>query len=116
MFKKEQCNWMEYRKFPDLVECDFHWSELGIPTKNYHENMADVREYALIALKNAYQQEKRYVLFTHGGSTSHRGKTTARSQIRGLMRSKDATPYIRRRECIQHPTVFVAAIRPFPTS
>jgi hypothetical protein len=28
------------------------------------------------------------------------------------MSSKDATPYVIRRECIQHDNVFVAAIRP----
>ncbi len=66
------------------------------------------------ALKKAYQQSVSYVLITHWSSTSCPGKTTARSQVRKLMSSKDSTPYISRSECIQHEAVFVEAIRPNP--
>ena len=66
---------------------------------------------AFEALKDAYQQGLSYVIFTHGHSTSRPGQTTARSQIRKLMRSKSATPYMIRSESIQHESVFVAAIR-----
>src|ERR1035437_9916430 len=51
-------------------------------------------------------------MFLHGWSTSRPGNTTSRSQVRKLMQSKESTPYIVRRDCIQHDTVFVAAIRP----
>ena len=64
------------------------------------------------ALKDAYGDGLRYVIFSHGSSTSRRGQTTARSVVRNLMRSKDATPYIVRDQCVQHDSVFAAAIRP----
>jgi hypothetical protein len=65
----------------------------------------------LSAIREAYTRGVPYVLLVHGNSTSRPGKTTQRSMIRSLMRSKDATPYIVRSECIQHHTVFVAKIR-----
>lgn len=110
-FIKDCRNWTAFRSLPALMERDFHWAgEQGCGA--YHENMAAVRASALSALREAWENGFQFVLFTHGRSTSRRGKTTARSQVRGLMRSKDATPYIIRSKCIQHPSVFVAAIRP----
>lgn len=110
-FVKDAGNWTHFRSLPGIVEVDFHW--VGLPGGGaYHENMAAVRARALSALCEAQESGLQFVLFTHGRSTSRRGKTTARSQVRGLMRSKDATPYIIRSKCIQHPSVFVAAIRP----
>jgi hypothetical protein len=74
--------------------------------------MASIREEALKALKNAYTSGVTWVLFRHGSSTSMGWKRpTARSEVRGLMRSKDATPYIIRAQCIQHPSVFLARIK-----
>lgn len=112
-FLRENGDWARYRQLPDLVEVDFHW--LGEEGGLYHENMNTVWVRALSALAKAYEQEKKFVLFTHGWSTSRIGKTTARSQVRKLMRSKFATSYISRRTCIQHDSVFVAAIRPKTT-
>jgi hypothetical protein len=114
MFKKGSGSWTQYRQLPSLIEIDFHHSGYEPREMPYEEAMGNVWHDALEALRTAYQQGKRYVLFTHGSSTSRPGKTTARSQVRGLMRSKEATPYICRSECIQHETVFVAAIRPNP--
>ena len=111
MFKYEHRNWVEYRQLPDLIEVDFHWSS----EKNsgtYYDNMKEVRDSALHWLMKAQVDGKKYVLFTHGWSTSRIGKTTARSQVRSLMRSKEATPFLIRSECIQHSSVFVAAVRP----
>lgn len=112
MFIKGTGNWTEYRKLPGKVlERDFHdgrreWGEL-------HENvMADVHERALSAIQQAQREGYDYVLFTHGWSTSRPGRRTARSVIRGLARSAEATPYILRSECIQHESVFVARVRP----
>jgi hypothetical protein len=51
-------------------------------------------------------------MFIHGWHTSRVGRTTARSVVRGFMRSKGATSLIERKHCIQHQTVFVAKIRP----
>lgn len=109
-FLRENGDWVRYRQLPDLVEVDFHW--LGEKDGLHHENMDAVWVRALSALAEAYKQEKKFVLFTHGWSTSRIGKTTARSQLRKLMRSKFATPYISRKNCIQHDSVFVATIRP----
>lgn len=110
MFIREIKNWLEYRKLPDLLEVDFH------PPKEksfepYSVKMDSVWDNVLTGLKQAQQNGMKYVLFTHGSSTSRMGATTARSQVRKLMRSKEATPYIIRRECIQNESVFVASIR-----
>ena len=112
LFKREYGNWTEYRKLPGVIEVDFHFSQDGPSYHDYYESMAEVRQIAFANLKRAYEDsEIKYVLFTHGWSTSRRGTTTSRSEIRGLMRSPDATPYIDRKRCMQHDSVFVAAIR-----
>ncbi len=111
LFKVELGNWVSYRKLPDLKEVDFHWTGHE-SSGSYYENMQSVWNTALWELEKAQKENLRYVLFTHGLSTSRRGNTTARSQIRKLMRSKESTPFIIRKDCIQHPSVFVAAIRP----
>lgn len=110
-FKYQVGDWVKYRDLPNLIERDFHWMQEE-RTGLYHENMQAVWDVTLRTLKEAQQQGKIYVLFTHGKSTSRVGKTTARSQVRKLLRSKEATPYVIRRECIEHDSVFVAAIRP----
>jgi hypothetical protein len=112
--KKGTGNWTQFRNLPNVIEVDFHDAEYGRRTIPYESAMYNVWCRALTALKEAYQAGRNYVLFTHGSSTSRLGKTTARSQVRQLMRSPEATPYIRRSACIQHDTVFVAAIRPNP--
>jgi hypothetical protein len=111
LFKKNHGNWTNFRSLERVEEVDFHYGDMP-PIGLYHENMAKVRERAFKAIVDAQKKGANFVLFTHGHSTSRRGKTTARSMVRSLMRSKDATPYIIRRECIQHSSVFVAAIRP----
>lgn len=110
-FKIESGDWIGYRKLPNIKEVDFHRAETE-STGSYYENMQDIWNAALWELEKAQEGNYRYVLFTHGWSTSKPGKTTARSQIRKLMRSKESTPFIIRKDCIQHPSVFVAAIRP----
>ena len=55
--------------------------------------MAEVEQRALQAIQDAYEEERSDVLMTHGSSTSVGWRqTTARSVIRGLTRSKVATP------------------------
>ncbi|MBS0356809.1 MAG: hypothetical protein JSR83_23245 [Proteobacteria bacterium] len=111
MFKREAGNWVLYRDLPNVMEVDFHFREeetLGA----YWMNMEDVERRTIEALKRAREEGKQYVLFTHGHSTSRIGMTTARSQVRKVMRGKAATPYIVRSESIQHYSVFVAAIKP----
>ena len=104
-------NWVEFRRLPNLVEVDFHWSD-GRREVEYWEAMAEVERVALESLRNAQARGTSYVLMTHGSSTSEGWRQqTARSAIRGLMRSKTASRYIVRNRCIQHATCFVAAIR-----
>lgn len=109
-------DWTQFRELPDTIEVDFHWSESGREWRSYEEKMGEVQDTALDALKRAHENGTRRIIFTHGSSTSRLGKRTARSVVRGLMRSKEATPYIVRRKCYQHDTVFVAAIRSRATS
>lgn len=110
-FKKDQRDWVEFRKFQDLIEFDMHWTNEPC-TGSYDENMASVLVFVHNQLKDAQQKGKKYVMFCHGHSTSRIGKTTTRSQVRKFMNSKEATPLIVRKECIQHYSVFVAAIKP----
>lgn len=114
MFIHEYGNWTDYRRLPDLWEIDFH--NAGQEYKgSYYDIMEEVKSDTLNLLKKAQDDGVQHVLFVHGHSTSRPGKTTTRSQIRSVMRSKEATPYIIRKECIQHYTVFVAKIRPLPS-
>ena len=110
MFKHDNGDWTKFRALPNHDEVDFHFGKGSyVP---YEERMEEVYETALACLKSAQAKGVQHVIFTHGSSTSRPGNTTSRSQIRKLMRSKEATPFIVRSECIQHPSVFVAAIRP----
>ena len=110
-FIKASGDWVDYRtKLDGLVECDFHRSQEE-HAGNYYENMDHVWNTALETLKKAQLEGQKHVLFTHGWSTSHRGATTSRSQVRKLMRSRVSTPFIIKSKSIQHSSVFVAAIR-----
>ena len=96
--KRESGNWTRYREqFPGVEEIDFHHE--GRRQIPYWEAMEQVYSQALHALEEAYDRGVPYVMFQHGWSTSRLGKTTARSVIRGLMRSPVATPYILRNQC-----------------
>jgi hypothetical protein len=107
MFKHERGNWTHYRQLqPKPMEVDFHFSDYGAREVPYWDAMSAIRSTAYAALERAYNEGIKYVLFTHELSTSRQGKTTARSQVRNLMRSSDATPYIHRSQCIQHESVF----------
>lgn len=113
MFKKGTGDWTKYRG-DGVREVDFHRSNTISGYReafDYREAMAEVERDALDALSSAYADGITALLFTHGWSTSRPGKTTSRSVIRSLMRSREATPYIRRSQCIQHKSVFVATIR-----
>ena len=114
-FKHEGGDWTRYRQLPNLVEVDFHPPDdhfVETPDRlPYWEEMEQVRSATMEALKKAQGAGIDYVLFTHGWSTSRRGKPTSRSVVRGLMRSPEATPFIIRAECVQHRSAFVARIR-----
>jgi hypothetical protein len=121
-FAMEHGDWGKYRELPGVCEYDFHRAEtgppeigppeIGPPEIDYQSAMASVRDDALNELRKAHANRAcQYLLLRHGHSTSRLGKTTTRSVIRSLMRSPDATPYIDRAKCIQHQSVFVAALK-----
>ena len=109
-------DWTRFRKLPHSIEVDFHYSDFGPRELPYWEAMDNIRKEAMEALVKAYELGLSYVIFTHGSSTSGPGKSTARSEIRGLIKSTQSTPYIIKSKSIQHGTVFVAAIRPNPNA
>ncbi len=115
MFKKGTGDWTQYRSLRPNKEIDFHLSEQGPRDISYEGAMFDIGEKTLEEVKNAYEKGIPYLIFTHGNSTSRPGKTTALAVVRGLMRGKEVTPYIIRKECIQHESVFVTVIRPKST-
>jgi hypothetical protein len=111
--KREQGNWVEYRKRFDLLvddEVDLHFGRRD-PHVPYSEVMADVQRRVEESLRKAQANGRFYLMFVHGSSTSRPGQTTARSVVRSFMRSKEATPFIVKAQSIQHPTVFIAKIR-----
>jgi DNA-nicking Smr family endonuclease len=113
MAKIETGDWKLYRaRFglspDDEVDLHFGPRERGV---SYDEAMADVRQLVENSLRKAQENGRAYVMFVHGWSTSHPGQTTARSMVRGFMRSKEATSFVERAKCIQHETAFVAKIR-----
>ena len=93
------------------AEVDFHWTEPGGSSAPYWDRMAIVSEYAALSLRIAQEIGVQWLILRHGSSTSGPFRETARSRIRALMRSADATPLIVRKDCIQHHSVFVARIR-----
>jgi hypothetical protein len=111
IFQKGWGDWKQYRG-PDCLEVDLHFGERDRRAKSYEQAMAEVTELVERTLREAQRDSRPYVIFIHGRSTSRRGKVTARSQVRGFMRSPKATPLIQRDRCIQHETIFLAKVRP----
>jgi hypothetical protein len=106
--------WEQYRSQLSLSksdEVDLHFGKRDPSSMSYAKAMAGVTDLVMASLEEARRMGRPYVMFIHGSSTSRRGKTTARSQVRNFMRSKAATPLINRSGCIQHATVFVAELR-----
>jgi hypothetical protein len=113
-FQREAGDWKKYRSRFNLArddEVDLHRGKRDRFTMSYDDAMAAVAETVRNALQDAQVRRRPYVMFRHGSSTSRNGATTARSEVRKFMRSPEATPYIDRRLCIQHDSVFVAKIR-----
>lgn len=114
-FRQVTGNWTDLR-LPNMAEVDFHrqfWEpESLVP---FHERMDEFHDKALRALEKAQADGKQYLMLRHGHSTSGPGRRSARSVVHNLMRSKEATPYIVRSKCLEHYSIFVAAIRPLPT-
>ena len=113
--KHEEGNWVSYRGRFGLSatdEIDLHFGRRDARVDGqYYDVMADIAQRVEDALRRAQENGRPYVMFIHGHSTSRPGRTTARSVVRRYMRSKDATPFVVKTHCIQHPTVFIAKIR-----
>jgi broad specificity phosphatase PhoE len=111
----ERCgNWVDYRKRLGLSaddEVDLHFGSRD-PGVSYYDVMADVERLVEERLRKAQENERPYLMVVHGRSTSRPGQSTARSVVRRFMRSREATPFIVKAHSIQHPTVFIAKIRP----
>jgi hypothetical protein len=113
-FQRGYGDWKQYRSQFALTEFDeinLHFGKRDRSRLSYDEVMAEVVNIVMAKLQEARLNGRAHVMIIHGSSTSRRGKTTARSQVRGFMRSKDATPLIDRKGCIQHGTVFVAKLK-----
>jgi hypothetical protein len=109
----ERGDWVDFRHQLNLHpenEIDLHFGKRAWGV-SYDDAMAEVQEIVRQAVIDAARRGRPYVMFIHGNSTSRNGATTARSVVRGFMRSKAATPFIDRAGCVQHQTVFVAKLR-----
>jgi integrase len=115
MFERGFGDWKQYRarfNLSESDEIDLHFGKRDKSLKTFAEAMAEVTDLVVARIHEARRLGRSHVMFIHGRSTSRRGKTTARSQVRNFMRSKHATPLIERKECVQHETVFVARLKP----
>jgi hypothetical protein len=111
-FKIGICDWTQYFSKLNLSEKDDQINlHFGKGCKPHYESMAEVEMIVERGLKEAQLKGRPYLVFNHGWHTSGRGRTSARSVVRGFMRSKAATPLIERKDCIQHVTIFVAKLR-----
>jgi hypothetical protein len=114
--KKEDGNWTSYRERfglskDDEIDLHFAQDDPNGARAPYDQRMADIKELVRNVLRAAQENGRPYIMFRHGWSTSRLWRTTTRSVVRGFMQSKEATPFIVRADCIQHPAVFVAKIR-----
>ena len=109
MFKKIKGDWKDLANTAD-IKVDLHFGR-GAPGQ-FWNNMAEVAGIVEKTLREAQANGNRYVIFMHGYSTSRPGQMSARSIVRGIMRSKESTPFIIKSQSMQHDSVFVAAIRP----
>ena len=113
-FQQGYGDWRQYRSqfgLTEFDEIDLHFGKRDRSRMSYAEAMAGVVDIVVAKLKEAQLNGRSHVMIIHGSSTSPRGKTTARSQVRGFMRSKTATALIDRKGCIQHNAVFVAKLK-----
>jgi hypothetical protein len=111
--QRRNSDWKLYRAQFSLTsedETDLHLGRRD-PRQRYEDVMAEVRDIVETALIKAQKNNRPYVLFVHGWSTSRPGQTTARSVVRQFMRSPAATQYLERNGCIQDETVFLAKVR-----
>jgi hypothetical protein len=112
--RRERGNWTDYRARFNLSkddEVDLHLGRRDPRVASYDDVMGDAAERVMDSLRKAQENGRPHLMFEHGWSTSRPGATLAGSIVRGIMRSKEATPFIVRVQCIRHEAVFVAAIK-----
>jgi len=74
--------------------------------------MTRLREVSLEELRRAQEDNLNFLIIRHGKAPNKRGQVSIGSQIRTLIRSHAAGPYIFRSKCMQYESAFVVAIRP----
>src|SRR4051812_2449532 len=102
IFQQGSGDWTRYRSMLGLSkadEFDLHFGKRDQSVR-YEDAMAELTGMIEGRLKQAQRDGRPYVMFIHGSSTSRPGTTTARSKVRGFMRSKAATSLIERGQCI----------------
>lgn len=101
-------DWTILKDMGNMQHVDFN----GLEGKNYYEKMTRVHAIVMQALKDAQAEGVDYVMFIHGYSSSEPIIGSARSIVRSIMSSREATPFINKKKSIQHSSVFIAAIKP----
>jgi hypothetical protein len=110
-FQKYEGDWLDLRKqYPERIEIDFHRGRRTYD-KPYGECMGEVHTETLDAIRDAYERGIPYLLIGHGNSTSGPFRTTACSVVRSLLRSKEVTPFVDRKNCVQHRSCFLVALK-----
>src|SRR4051795_2331045 len=86
-FKQGSGDWTKYRSQFGLSkgdEINLHFGGRERSTSSFDEVMAEVSRMVEGSLNEAQRNDRSYVMFIRGKSTSRPGKTTARSQVRNL--------------------------------
>lgn len=108
-FQKYEGDWQDLRK-AGCIECDFHRGRRPYH-KPYWECMGEVYRETLDTIRDAYERGVPYLLIGHGYSTSAPFRTTACSVVRSVVRSKEVTPFVDRKNCVQHRACFLVALK-----
>lgn len=111
--KTHSGNWTELRTAPLTLEVDFHRAG-GRDGLSFWQHMEQVERDVRQAIERGHALGLKHVLFVHGWSTSGAFRKSSRSIVRGIFRSKWATPFVLRSESVQHETALLVAIRPNP--
>ena len=83
--KREQGNWVDYRKRFGLSaddEVDLHFGPRD-PHVRYEQVMVDVQRHVEESLRKAQENGRPYLMFVHGWSTSRPGQTPIHAVKRG---------------------------------
>jgi len=113
MFIKKSGNLSELKDQENIREIKV--SSCGTVTKaaqSRWETLNELWDTSLQELKKAQEDGLNFLIIKHGKAPNKRGQVSVGSQIRTLIRSHAAGPYIFRSKCMQYESAFVVAIRP----